>query len=149
MKSRPPITSSVWLPLSPLATLQQFLAVEAMQRWWGVARGLVEPRIGGVWALGWDVSPQGYRYVTTGIIAAYRPEKELRIDQLVYFNPDRSVLGPMRLKFEVVPEQQGCRLKVSQDGYLTGGDWDWYYDAVSQGWPMALELLRRHSQNGC
>jgi activator of Hsp90 ATPase-like protein len=149
MKSRSPITSSVWLPLSPSATLQQFLAVEAMQRWWGVARGLVEPRIGGVWALGWDLSSQGYRYVTTGIIAAYQPKKELRIDQLVYFSPERAILGPMRLKLEVVPELQGCRLKVSQDGYLSGGDWDWYYDAVSQGWPIALELLRRHSQNGC
>jgi len=149
MKSRSPVTSSVWLPLSPPAALQQFLTVEAMQRWWKVARGLVEPRIGGVWALGWDLSTQGYHYVTTGIIAAYRPENELRIDQLVYFSPDRAILGPMRLKLEVVPEQEGSRLTVVQDGYLTGSDWDWYYDAVSQGWPMALEMLRRYSQNGC
>ncbi len=81
-------------PLSTLATLQQFLAVEAMQRWWGVARGPVEPRVGGIWVLGWDLPPQGYRYVTTGIIVAYKPEKSCVSCSAVTHKMDVDLVGP-------------------------------------------------------
>lgn len=29
-----------------------------------------------------------------------------------------------------------------QGNYQSGGDWDWYHDAVKLAWPAALEKLK-------
>ncbi|MBI2956309.1 MAG: SRPBCC domain-containing protein [Acidobacteria bacterium] len=85
-----------------------FLEPELLQQWWGPRRALVEPRKGGVWALAWGDSAQGYQYVVSGVIRSLLPERRLLIDPLVYFNAERAVLGPMRLSI-ALREKGGAR----------------------------------------
>ncbi len=123
--------------------LQAFLDPADLLGWWGVERALVEPRGGGVYALAWGVTPHGFRYVVTGVIRVYDPDHELRIEQYTYFNPERPILGPMRLTVTAdARETGGSNVKVIQDGYRDGSDWDWYFEAVRAAWPVALRSLQ-------
>ncbi len=136
------IVSSIALAVSPKAAIEAFLEIEALKGWWQVDRGLVQPQAGGVWTLAWDVSSAGARYVSSGIIETYLPGRRLVIAQLVYLNPERPILGPLRLEINAGPADGGCWLTVSETGYGTGDDWDWYYQAVEEGWPQALDQLK-------
>lgn len=138
------VAASVRLPVAPGRALVAFLEPTDLRAWWGVERALVEPRTGGLYALAWGVTEAGFRYVSTGVVGEYHPARVLRIDHYTYFNPDRQILGPMRLRLEAVPEGRHTRLDVVQDGYLDGPDWDWYHDAVAAAWPVALEALEAH-----
>ncbi|MDX2048766.1 MAG: SRPBCC domain-containing protein [Chitinophagaceae bacterium] len=121
-----------------------FLMHEHLNGWWYVQRSLVEPKKGGVWALAWEVTEAGIKYVSSGTIGEYDPGKYLRIDNLVYLNTERQILGPMQLEIFVNGLETESKVKIIQSGYLYGGDWDWYYDAVVQGWPHAVQLLKKY-----
>ena len=136
------VTRSVQIQASPERVLRAFLEPEQMKKWWGVARSLVEERKGGVWALAWGDSEQGYKSVVSGVLKSFQPPKRIRIEPLVYFNPERPVLGPMRLSISVREKAEGTRLSVRQDGYGEGADWDWYYEAVRKGWKETLGNLK-------
>jgi hypothetical protein len=121
-----------------------FLIHEHLKGWWYVQRSLVEPKKGGVWTLAWEVTEAGIKYVSSGTIGEYEPGKYLRIDNLVYLNPERQILGPMQLEIFVDDMGTVSEVKVVQSDYQYGGDWDWYYDAVVQGWPHAVQLLKKY-----
>lgn len=137
------VSRSVQVEASPERVLQAFLALDQMKQWWGASRGLVEERKGGVWAMAWGESPQGYRYIMSGVLKSFQPGKRIRIEPLVYFDPERPVLGPMRLSISVREKQGRTRLSVRQDGYGEGPDWDSYYEAVLKGWKETLANLKR------
>lgn len=138
------VKSSIEISTPPDRVLRAFVDVDMAKEWWGVDRGLIEPKPGGVWALAWERSDAGYKYSGTGIISSYIPGKELVIEKMVYFNPDRPLLGPMRVRHTVSTMGDVTTLTVIQDGYGEGPDWDWYYEAVVQGWPAALKLLKEY-----
>ena len=136
------VSAQIVVAASCERALRAFLEVDAMRQWWGVERGLVETHEGGVWALAWERSDHGFRYVSTGTIAAYRPGEYLRIENMVYLNPDHVVLGPMQLHVSVSDDEGGTLLAVRQSGYQEGEEWDWYYQAVVQAWPVTLEMVK-------
>lgn len=138
------VHASAWVPVGPERALTAFLDPADLAAWWGVERALVEPRPGGVYSLAWGVTPAGFRYVATGVIGEYDPGRCLRIDHYTYFNPDRPILGAMRLCIRVGQEGGGTRLDLTQDGYRDGTDWDWYHEAVRAAWPVALRALEAH-----
>jgi len=127
----------------PELVLEQFLSVPAMCEWWGAARGLVEPRTGGAWAMAWDESSDGYRHVSAGIVADLVPAARLVLESFLYFHPGRPVLGPTRLEIRAEWLEMGTLLRVRQEGFGEGADWDWYHDVVVKGWPAALEAVQR------
>jgi hypothetical protein len=130
---------------SPARVLRAFLDARDLAGWWGVERSLVETSTGGVYAVTWGLSEHGFRYVTTGTIGLYEPERILRIDHYTYFSPDRPILGPMSLMIQVArTANDTTSIEVVQDGYRDGADWDWYYEAVVTAWPQALEALVRY-----
>ena len=142
-KSTRTISRSIRIQASARRVLDAFLDVELMKQWWGATRGLVEARKGGVYALGWSPAPPGYQYVVCGVLKSFAPGRRLRIEPLVYFNAERPVLGPMGLAISVREKEGGTRLTVRQDGYGEGPDWDWYHQAVLQGWKDALRNVKR------
>lgn len=137
------VSCSVHIRASAEQVWRAFLDPEQMKQWWGTAPGLVEERKGGVWALAWGNAEQGYRNVVSGVLRVYHPGKRMRIDPLVYFNPERPVLGPMRLTISVREKDGRTRVSVRQEGYGEGPDWDWYYEAVVQGWKETLANLKQ------
>jgi hypothetical protein len=103
----------------------------------------VDARAGGVWALAWEESPQGYRHVATSIVTELLPGARLVLDSFLYIHPERPVLGPMRVEILAEGLEMGTLLRVRQDGFGDGDDWDWYYDVVVKGWPVTLEAVKR------
>lgn len=117
---------------------------DMLNGWWGVEKALVEKREGGVYALVWDISESGFRYVATGIIKSYKADAILEIENYTYLNLNMPIMGPMGLIIEAIVKNNQTELTITQTGYQSGGDWDWYYDAVKQAWPDVLASLKEY-----
>lgn len=111
--------------------------------WWDVERTLIEKRIGGLYTLAWNITDKGFGFVSTGIIKNYIPDSVLEVENFIYLNPGISILGPMTLIVRAKEKNNGTELYLCQDGYQTGHDWDWYYEAVQQAWPVVANKLKR------
>ncbi|HMQ91447.1 MAG TPA: SRPBCC domain-containing protein, partial [Flavilitoribacter sp.] len=127
---------------APDKVIRAFTDPQMLADWWGVERALVEKRPGGAYTLAWNISDKGFGYVTTGIVAKYHPDRMIRIEYLVYLNPERSFLGPMSLTVEAAPIGEDTEIYLCQDGYRSGRDWDWYYEAVRTAWPAVVQTLK-------
>jgi uncharacterized protein YndB with AHSA1/START domain len=128
---------------APDKVIDAFTQFDLLKQWWGVERSLIEKRNGGVYALAWNISGAGFKYISSGIINSYTPADHLYIDNFLYFNPEKSILGPMSLKIEVKEKRNATELYLCQDGYKDGDDWNWYYEAVKKAWPAALQELKK------
>lgn len=117
---------------------------DMLNGWWGVEKALVEKREGGMYALVWDISESGFRYVATGIIKSYKADAILEIENYTYLNLNMPIMGPMGLIIEAIVKNNQTELTVTQTGYQSGGDWGWYYDAVKQAWPDVLASLKEY-----
>ena len=103
---------------------------------------------GGLWALAWGDEGQGYRYVLSGVIRVIRPGLRLRIEPVVYFNPERAPLGPMRVSFSLREKDGVTRITVRQEATGEGPDWEWYFGVVKQGWKDTLSNLKNYLEKG-
>jgi uncharacterized protein YndB with AHSA1/START domain len=119
-----------------------FIEPSQLKGWWSVERCLIEARQGGIYSLAWNISKQGFQYISTGIITVFNPEKELLIDHFIYFNPEKPILGPTYLAIKLEENDSLTRIKLMQGGYQNGGEWDWFYEAVKDAWPKVLQNLK-------
>lgn len=139
------VTAEFEVRAMPERVIAAFLEFDALRAWWRVERALVEPKVGGVYALAWGITERGFQYVTTGIVGALDLACFLRIDHYTYFHPERSILGPMTLTVEAAPlVDRRAVMRITQDGYQMGSDWDWYYEAVRQAWPQVGKDVVRY-----
>ena len=120
-----------------------FIEPALLKSWWAVDSCLIEKKQGGLFSLAWEVSSKGFHYVSTGIITVFIPGRELLIDNFVYFNPEKQVLGPTFLSIRLQEDNNFTALRLIQGGYQYGGDWDWFYDSVKEAWPKVLEDLKK------
>lgn len=119
-----------------------FVEPALLKGWWGVERCLVEKKQGGVYTLTWDISNQGFHYVSSGIITVFHPARELLVDHFIYLNPEKQILGPTYLCIQLHEDNNITTLQLIQGGYQQGGDWNWFYEAVKDAWPKALMTLK-------
>src|SRR4029453_7332965 len=91
------VEASIHIDRRPSDVFNAFIESSQLKKWWGVERCLVEARQGGVYSLAWNISTHGFQFISTGVITVYQPAKELLIDHFVYFNPEKSILGPTYL----------------------------------------------------
>jgi hypothetical protein len=139
------VAASIDIEAKPDKILQAFLRQEHLHKWWGVSRSLIEPKAGGLYTLAWEINESGFKYISSGIIAELIPAEYLMIRNFVYLNPEKQILGPMELEIDLlVVDEKTTKVGVVQSGYQYGNDWDWYYDAVVQAWPFALEQLEKY-----
>lgn len=137
------IARSILVKADAERALRAFLDPEQMKQWWGAAQARVEERKGGIWALAWrGEDEKGYGTVVSGVLKSFHPGKRILLEPLVYFNPERAVLGPMRLSISVRKQEGRTRVTVRQQGYGEGPDWDWYYEVTEQGWKESLRHLK-------
>ena len=138
------VRSSIEIAAPAKKVFHAFLKQDMLSAWWKVERSLIEEKEGGLYTVAWNISETGFEYLTTGIIQIYKPDSELLIDKLCYFNPLKPIFGPMSL--HIVIEEKGSIsiLHLTQDGYQSGADWDWYYNAVHDAWPQVLITLKSY-----
>ena len=89
-----------------------FIEPPQLKKWWGVERSLIETKQGGIYSLTWNISSQGFQYISTGVITVYQPAEELLIDHFVYFNPEKSILGPTYLCIKLEEIDSFTQLKL-------------------------------------
>ena len=142
------VAASIDIRSKPESVFQAFLRLEHLKKWWGVERSLIEAKAGGLYTLAWNISENGIRYASSGIISELIPGEYLMIKSFVYLNSEKQILGPMELEIDLTPID-GIQTKVGvvQSGYQYGRDWDWYYNAVVEAWPVTLELLKNYLEN--
>jgi uncharacterized protein YndB with AHSA1/START domain len=138
------VESSILIHQPASVIFDAFTNRESLKAWWGVERCLVDRRQGGVYSLTWGISDKGFHYISTGIITVFQPGKELLIDHFIYFNPDIEILGPtwLSIKLEELNSQETI-LHLTQGGYQSGKDWDWFYHSVQDAWPKVLVQLKK------
>ena len=118
----------------------------AIRGWWGVARAIVLPWEGGVWAAAWGESEDKPDYVTVARIACFDPPRRIVFADYKYHNKD----GPLPFKadfvteFTVEPRPNGCLLRVSQDGFPAESVADAFYAGCEVGWRDTFEGIRRY-----
>ena len=138
------VKASIVIHKHPDLVLKAFTDQFHLKNWWGVERSLVELKKGGLYSLVWQVGDQGMGFVSTGIVGEYIPACQLKVETMVYFNPQRPIFGPMELLVLATPEHGSTTLTVVQSGYQTGPDWDWYYNAVKDAWPSTIVKIKEY-----
>lgn len=141
------VEAKIQISSKPETVLSVFTDSKKLSEWWGVERQLIQLKPGGIYSLVWKISEEGLGYVSTGIIDEYNSEEKLIIRDFVYFNSEKSILGPMSLSIIVKPNGKSSELYICQDGYQSGEDWDWYYNAVVEAWPKTLEIIKDYLEN--
>ena len=136
------VEASVVINKPPVFVLAAFTEQHHLHNWWYVSKSLIELRKGGLYSLTWQGDNDTLRFVSSGTVGEYLPACQLRIDNLVYINPERSILGPMQLLIMTTPEKGKTVLNIIQSGYQHGPDWDWYYEAVKTAWPAVVVQVR-------
>lgn len=130
------------IEVTPEKVIEAFTDSVMLRDWWGVERSFIEKRKGGLYTLAWNITDKGFGFVSTGTIKNYQPDRILEVDNFVYLNPNRPILGPMRLTVRTTEKDGKTQLYLCQDGYRDGTDWDWYYDAVKEAWPTVAKTLK-------
>lgn len=124
--------------------IQAFTDEQMLSAWWSVESALIGKQPGGVYTLTWGISENGFRFVSTGKIKEYDAESKLVIDNFIYLNPERPMLGPMTLTIKTIPKDRGSEVYLCQEGYQSGEDWEWYYEAVKEAWPKMMRVLKNY-----
>ena len=139
------VETTTEIKANPETIIAAFTDPELLRGWWGVERCIVEPQTGGLYTLAWKITENGFGFVSSGTVTAYQQDKLLVVENMVYLNPERPILGPMALRVLANPTEDGTgtELYLCQDGYQDGPDWDWYYAAVVDAWPKALQTLKK------
>ncbi len=129
---------------SPEKVIAAFTNPDMLKEWWFVEKTIIEKKAGGLYTLTWNVTEKGFGYVSTGTIKSYIIDKELVIENFVYLNPIKPLLGPMTLSIKAQEKDGMTEVYLCQDGYQIGEDWDWYYEAVKVAWPDVMNTLKKY-----
>lgn len=141
------VKASIEINIPSRDVLDIFLRQEHLKAWWNVSCSLIELKKGGLYSLAWK-NNECLEYVSTGIIAEYLPGCQLKIEKLIYMNPQRKILGPMELLVLTTPEKNtATELTVIQSGYQYGDDWNWLYEAVQKAWPVVLKKIKSYLED--
>jgi hypothetical protein len=83
-------------------------------------------------------------YVSTGIVRQYEPNGLFEVSDLVYFNHERAILGPLSLRVIAKIKDGKTLLNIAQAGFLDGDDWDWYHTSATETWPKVIQQLKAY-----
>jgi len=141
------ITTEVRIRCTAEQIIDALINLDKLKIWWGVDRGLIQKKDGGLYTLTWMHSKDGIKFISTGRINLYNFRSHLYLEDLVYINYEKPILGPFTLKYDVKQYNNYSVLTVTQNGFEKGGDWDWYYNASLEGWGQALAMLKNYLDN--
>src|SRR5947207_5130161 len=135
-KPTPGFDDSILIQSTPARVLGAFFDPAALAIWWQTSRSVTTPRPLGVYAVEWDPTSEiddvlgrlgGAFY---GIIAEYRPGRELFVADAWWLPPDGDPIGPMSLQVTCTMDGAQCRLRVQQTGFEESPRWQHYYRII-------------------
>jgi len=138
------IVTEVRIRCSSEKIIEALVNIDMLKEWWGVNRGFIQKKDGGLYTLTWMHSDDGIKFITTGRINLYNFRSHLYLEDLLYLNYEKQILGPFSIKYDVVSKGNYSVLTVVQNGFKKGGEWDWLYDVSIEGWGQALAMLKSY-----
>lgn len=155
-KAPPPgdrFEQSLFIAAPPSAVFDAFFAPGALRVWWQVVRSVTTSVPLGVYAIEWATT--SYRDdllgplggVFHGTVVDVGPGQQFLVAECWWIPPEGQPLGPMVLHVECQPEDDGCRLKVRQEGCEPSPRWRRYYAVISRGWQISLAALKRYAES--
>lgn len=124
--------------------LDALLEVDQLKEWWGVNSGLIQRKDGGIYTITWLKSEQGIKFISTGRIKLLDRHSHLHLEDMIYINSEKGILGPFTIQYNMEAHKGYSIIKVKQGGFEKGQEHEWYYQAVLEGWPQALIMLKRY-----
>jgi len=138
------IQSEIRIRATVKEILDALLELKHLKEWWGIDDGLIEKKDGGLYTVTWLKSKDGIKFISTGRIKLYDKTSHLHLEDMVYINSERPLLGPFTIQYNVVEHKSYSILKVKQGGFEKGPKHEWYYSATQEGWPQALVMLKNY-----
>jgi len=140
------VISEIRINAKAKVILEAFLHLEHLKSWWGVDSCFIQPKDSGLYCLTWLKSTEGIKFISSGRIKLYNPRSHLHIEDMLYINSEKPILGPFTLNIDVEEKYNHSILRIIQGGFIKGGGeiWDWYYKAVTDGWPEALIIIKKY-----
>lgn len=138
------IESSVEIKASISQILAALTELKHLNKWWGVDSALIEKKDGGIYCITWLKSEAGIKFISTGRIKLYDRHSHLHLEDMIYINSEKPILGPFTIQYNIQEKTGHCVLNVRQGGFEKGAKHEWYYEAVLQGWPEALMMLKNY-----
>jgi hypothetical protein len=145
---------SILISAASTRVLGAFFDPAALRVWWQTERSVTTPRPLGVYAVEWEPSTEADDVlgrlggVFYGVVAEYRPGRDLFVADAWWLPPDGDPLGPMSLQVNCVMDGPACRLRVRQSGFDQGARWERYYAVIAPGWRASLADLKTFVERG-
>lgn len=136
------VESSIRIRATVQEILDALLEEKHLKAWWGVDASLIEKKDGGMYCITWLKSEYGVKFISTGRIKLYDRHSHLHLEDMIYINSERPILGPFTLQYDIEKQNNYCILNVKQGGFEKSDMHEWYYKAVMNGWPEALIMLK-------
>ncbi len=138
------IESEIRIRATVTQILDALLELDHLKKWWGVDSALIEKKDGGIYTITWLKSEHGIKFISTGRIKLYDRTSHLHLEDMVYINSEKPILGPFTIQYNIESHKSFSILKIRQGGFEKGPKHEWYYKAVMEGWPQALVMLKNY-----
>jgi uncharacterized protein YndB with AHSA1/START domain len=119
----------------------------AIREWWGTARVIVTPRIGGTWAAAWG-DEDDPDYISAATLADFEPPRKLALKFGEYYAKSGELPFKFSAKalttFTIEPDGEGCKLRVEQTGFPRNAIADDFYAACETGWKKTFDGIRNY-----
>lgn len=138
----------VALPTSVERTFALLLEPSAIRAWWGAARVVVVPRVGGDWIAAWGPSEDAPDYVSSATIAALESPHRLHLVDFRYSARGKPDLPfdarAISVEFRVTSGPDGGSvLEITQDGFPVDAAADEFFAGCERGWRDTLVGIER------
>ncbi len=141
------ILSSIRIRSQASQIIDALINLDKLKQWWGVDGGIIEPKDGGIYCTTWLKSNHGVKFVSTGRIKLLDKNAYLHLEDMIYINSEKGILGPYDIQYDLESSETYCLLSVKQSGFKKLKSELWYYEAVEKGWPEALVMLKKYLEN--
>ncbi len=141
------VESEIRIKADAETILSAFVDVDKMKDWWGVDSGFIEKKDGGLYTITWLRSKHGIKFISTGRIKLFDRKSHLSLEDMLYLNSEKPILGPFTITYTVESHRGYSILKVKQTGFKKGEINEWYYHAVLDGWPEALIMVKKYLES--
>ena len=134
--------------VSPERMFEALVTPSAIRSWWGAAKAIVLPQVGGTWVASWGEDENDPDYISSFKIVEFEPPKRLLLAEGKYFARDGEqpfVMDKMTTEFVIDDRGDGmCTLRITQDGFPSEKVADDFYEACIVGWENTFEGIRKY-----
>ena len=138
------VHSEIRINCSAQKIIEALIEEAHLKNWWAIDSAFIQPKDGGLYTLTWLRSMDGIKFIQTGKIKLLNKRSHLHLEDVLYINSEKPIIGPFTINFDIESKSNYSILKVVQNGFGKEKKWDWYYNAVIDGWPEALVFLKKY-----